>query len=129
MRVGQCRDGSIRSCSTPVATDAHLSAKHSQHKSATAPGHESGPARAMELIRRFRHAEQLIDRMRTVGKQKMYTMTKCPEKFSLGQRSTVGQLVPDYVGNTCEPWIARFSVIMLDSLLDTGASTACQNPA
>ena len=75
----------------------------------------------MEVIRRFRHAEDMVTRMRTVGKHEMFTMTQCPSDFSIGSRTTKGQLVPDYTGNTCEPWIARFALIFLDRLLDTGA--------
>ena len=36
------------------------------------------------------------------------------------------QVVPDYTGNTCEPWIARHAVVFLDKLLDTGDFTHCQ---
>ena len=86
----------------------------------TAAGSGAGPARAMEVVRRFRHAEHVVTRMRTVGKHELYTMTQCPSNFSVGYRTTPGQLIPDYVGNTCEPWIARFALIFLDRLLDTG---------
>ena len=58
--------------------------------------------------------------MRTVGKHELFTMTQCPSNFSVGYRTTPGQLIPDYVGNTCEPWIARFALIFLEKLLDTG---------
>jgi hypothetical protein len=82
----------------------------------------------MEIIRRFKHAEQLVNRMRTVGKHELYSMTQCPANFSVGYRTTPGQLIPDYVGNTCEPWIARFALILLDRLLDTGAHTPPRRP-
>ena len=39
-----------------------------------------------------------------VGGHQMYPLTNCPEDFSLGHRSTPGQKVPEYAGNTCEPW-------------------------
>jgi len=32
------------------------------------------------------------------------------------------QVVPDYTGNTCEPWIARYAVIFLAQLLDAGVN-------
>ena len=67
--------------------------------------------------------------MRTVGKHELFTMTQCPANFSVGYRTTPGQLIPDYVGNTCEPWIARFALILLDRLLDAGAGTAPPNLA
>ena len=35
----------------------------------------------MEVIRRFRHGEELVNRMRTVGKHEMYTMTQCTAKL------------------------------------------------
>lgn len=92
----------------------------------------------------------------------MYPMTNCPEDFSLGYRTTPGQKVPEFAGNTCEvscwqgrmalvawrsrvlivtaslqvvepgrrsetawfcctqPWIARYAVVFLDKLIDTG---------
>lgn len=36
-------------------------------------------------------------------------------------RRTPGQRVPEYAGNTCEPWLARYAVVFLDRLLDSGA--------
>ena len=92
--------------------------------SMVAAGSGTGPARAMEVIRRFKHAEQVVTRMRTVGKHELFTMTQCPSNFSVGYRTTPGQLIPDYVGNTCEPWIARFALIFLEKLLDTGNQIA-----
>ena len=79
----------------------------------------------MEVIRRFKHAKQLVTRMQAIGKHEMYTMTQCTANYSLGVRNTAGQVVPDYVGNTCEPWIARHALIFLDKLLDTGDSCGC----
>ena len=61
--------------------------------------------------------------MRVIGKHEMYTLTQCPKNFSIGirtKKSAPGQLMPEYVGNQCEPWIARFSLIFLDRLLDSG---------
>lgn len=58
--------------------------------------------------------------MQVIGKHEMYTLTQCPKNFSIGTRTTPGQIIPQYVGNTCEPWIARFAVIFLDRLLDAG---------
>lgn len=58
--------------------------------------------------------------MQVIGKHEMYTLTQCPKNFSIGSRTTPGQIIPQYVGNTCEPWIARFAVIFLDRLLDAG---------
>lgn len=59
--------------------------------------------------------------MKVIGKHELYTLTNCPKNFSIGFRTTPGQIIPQYVGNTCEPWIARFSVTFLDRLLDAGA--------
>lgn len=78
-----------------------------------------GEGRAQEIIRRFHHAKEYATRMKTIGKNELFTMTTCPEKYSIGFRTTPGQVIPEYVGNTCEPWIARFALIFLDRLLDT----------
>lgn len=37
------------------------------------------------------------------------------------RRRTPGQRVPEFAGNTCEPWLARYAVVFLDRLLDSGA--------
>lgn len=75
--------------------------------------------RSQEIIQRFHHAKAYVKRMRSIGKNELFTLTECPEKFSIGRRTTRGQIVPQYVGNTCEPWVARFALIFLDRLLDT----------
>ena len=85
-------------------------------------GRGGGPARAQEIIRRFKHAEVYVQRMKDVGKHEMFTMTQCPKNFSIGFRTTKGQLIPEYAGNTCEPWVARFALIFLDRLLDSGTA-------
>eukprot|EP00208_Stichococcus_sp_RCC1054_P000529 CAMPEP_0206143350 /NCGR_PEP_ID=MMETSP1473-20131121/20215_1 /ASSEMBLY_ACC=CAM_ASM_001109 /TAXON_ID=1461547 /ORGANISM="Stichococcus sp, Strain RCC1054" /LENGTH=300 /DNA_ID=CAMNT_0053538701 /DNA_START=207 /DNA_END=1109 /DNA_ORIENTATION=- len=80
---------------------------------------KGGVNRAQEVISRFHHAKEYVSRMKTIGKNELFTMTTCPEKYSIGFRTTPGQVIPEYVGNTCEPWIARFALIFLDRLLDT----------
>lgn len=45
-------------------------------------------------------------------------MTHCPTERGIGGRPE-NQKAPFYVGNTCEPWMARFAIIMLDQLLHT----------
>ena len=68
-----------------------------------------------------------MKRMELIGKHQMYTLTQCPKNYSIGirtKKSAPGQMMPDYVGNQCEPWIARFSLIFLDRLLDSGARPA-----
>ena len=55
-------------------------------------GSGTGPARPMEVIRRFKHAEQLVSRMQAIGKHEMYTMTQCTDNYSLGVRNTAGQV-------------------------------------
>ena len=46
----------------------------------------------MEIIRRFKHAEELVTRMQAIGKHDMYTMTQCTGNYSLGVRNTAGQV-------------------------------------
>ncbi len=58
----------------------------------------------------------------------MFPLINCPEEFSLGYRTTPGQKVPEFAGNTCEPWIARYAVVVLDKLLDPGALGARFSP-
>lgn len=79
----------------------------------------SGNDRAQEIIQRFHHAKAYVKRMKDIGKNELFTLTECPERFSIGFRTTPGQIIPQFVGNTCEPWIARFALIFLDRLLDT----------
>lgn len=78
-----------------------------------------GADRAQEIVRRFHHAKAYVKRMKSIGKNELFTLTECPEKFSIGFRTTPGQIIPQFVGNTCEPWVARFALIFLDRLLDT----------
>jgi len=70
-------------------------------------------------ISQFLRAKEHAERLRHYGKHEMVTMMSCPPKFSLGARAEA-QMAPYYAGNTCEPWMARFTIVMLDQLLDTG---------
>lgn len=48
----------------------------------------------------------------------LLTHMDCVPRFCCGEL----QCIPCTAGNTCEPWMARFAIVMLDQLLDTGAS-------
>lgn len=97
-----------------------------------APKESPESIQAQQVIQRFHMARRYVQRMKDVGKNELFTLTMCPEKYSIGTRTTPGQVIPEYVGNTCEPWVARFALILLDRLLDpdmhclewsTGSST------
>mmetsp|Transcript_20606 Transcript_20606/g.62049 ORF Transcript_20606/g.62049 Transcript_20606/m.62049 type:complete len:322 (+) Transcript_20606:156-1121(+) len=79
----------------------------------------TGNPKAQEVINRFYYAQAHVQKLKEIGKNEMYPMTNCPEDFSLGYRTTPGQKVPEFAGNTCEPWIARYAVVFLDKLIDT----------
>jgi hypothetical protein len=75
-------------------------------------------AKAQEVINRYHYAMAHVKKLKEVGKNEMFPLINCPEEFSLGHRSTPGQKVPEFAGNTCEPWIARYAVVFLDKLID-----------
>lgn len=78
-----------------------------------------GPkAKAQEVINRFHYAVEYVNALKDIGSNEMYPMTNCPQEFALGYRTTPGQKIPSFAGNTCEPWIARYAVVFLDKLLD-----------
>lgn len=46
---------------------------------------------AQEVISRFHLATRYVKRMKDVGKNELFTLTMCPEKYSIGSRTTPGQ--------------------------------------
>jgi hypothetical protein len=107
---------------------------------AALPADPAGSTQAQEVISRFHLATRYVQRMKDVGKNELFTLTMCPEKYSIGSRTTPGQarrctstrlcslesivimstmvlfclnaatsrpdhtvqVIPEYVGNTCE---------------------------
>ncbi len=47
---------------------------------------------AQDVIHRFHMAKRYVKRMKEVGKNELFTMTTCPEKYSIGSRTTPGQV-------------------------------------
>lgn len=86
---------------------------------AAAQPQPSAPPEAAERFARFHAASDLVGRQIHYGKHEVFTMTHCGEGRGVGMRPA-NQKAPLYAGNTCEPWMARFAIVMLDQLLHTG---------
>lgn len=56
------------------------------------PAETSESGHAQEVIRRFHLATRYVKRMKDVGKNELFTLTMCPEKYSIGSRTTPGQV-------------------------------------
>jgi hypothetical protein len=55
------------------------------------PADTVGSTQAQEVLTRFHLATRYVKRMKDVGKNELFTLTMCPEKYSIGSRTTPGQ--------------------------------------
>lgn len=55
-------------------------------------GSSASDLQAQGVIHRFHMAKRYVKRMKEVGKNELFTMTTCPEKYSIGSRTTPGQV-------------------------------------
>jgi hypothetical protein len=58
---------------------------------AVSPADTVGSTQAQEVLTRFHLATRYVKRMKDVGKNELFTLTMCPEKYSIGSRTTPGQ--------------------------------------
>jgi hypothetical protein len=97
---------------------ASLLRSHMSGRSPAAAAASGEASAAADMFARFHRSEEHIKRMQEFGKHELFTMTHCPEALGIGGRPE-NQKAPFYAGNTCEPWMARFAIVMLDQLLHT----------
>lgn len=56
------------------------------------PAESPESIQAQLVIQRFHLARRYVQRMKDVGKNELFTLTMCPEKYSIGTRTTPGQV-------------------------------------